>query len=65
MTTETTKNGFQRCEFDDDTCENCNTDVKEIYFRPTVSSTKGQYWCMPCIKKEEADNESDYQESTK
>jgi hypothetical protein len=47
-----------RCEFEDDICEKCLKQVKEIYFRPTVSGTEGQYWCLECIKAEESDNEA-------
>lgn len=49
-----TENGFELCEFENDTCEKCHTHVKEIYFRATdyFDNREGEYWCMSCIQEE-------------
>ena len=56
------KMGFQICEFppDEDSCEACGQDHKQLYF--TGSAESGSYWCLQCVLDAHADNEKTLRE---
>lgn len=60
--------GFEICQFppDTDPCECCNARMVQLYFRRTdVFSMDGQYYCLPCIEKENEANKTWEQEMEK